>query len=354
LISKALYNLPENTPDIEMKDYEYEFGAASGLGHANVERPEKARESAAEWRLHQQQHGWGFGGGNRRGFGPSQRGGYGGQGSYVRGGGPRRPPHFQASMLGEKKGRYWGIPGSPLQGQVQVQDSSVAEYYNSPPRQQQQQQQQLDGLLERSHGGYGISPGPHQGAMHSIPISQAQAHRSVGGIGRVGVGMSLPAPLSTLSFPLDTTRYYLLGQLEYYLSPQNMAGDFYLRKQVCFCFFCLFFFMLFCFFFALPPFKIAVTDLLPPKTQQMDTRGWIPIPLIASFNRVRQLTADVQLIREVLTLSSVVQVCGEMVRMDGWESFVLPGAPMSEVVGEGEGGLGVGYQQPVQEEPQQR
>ena len=86
----------------------------------------------------------------------------------------------------------------------------------------------------------------------------------------------------------------------------------------------------------------------------MDTRGWIPIPLIASFNRVRQLTTDVQLVREVLTLSSVVQVCGGMVRMDGWESFVLPGALVSEVEGEGEGRLGVGYQQQIQEEPQQR
>jgi hypothetical protein len=93
----------------------------------------------------------------------------------------------------------------------------------------------------------------------------------------------------------------------------------------------------------------------------MDTRGWIPIPLIASFNRVRQLTADVltdhvQLVKEVLTLSSVVQVCGGMVRMDGWESFVLPGAPVSEVEGEseseGEGGLG--HQQQGPEEQQQR
>ena len=56
----------------------------------------------------------------------------------------------------------------------------------------------------------------------------------------------------------------------------------------------------------------------------------------------------------MLTLSSVVQVCGGMVRMDGWESFVLPGALVSEVEGEGEGRLGVGYQQQIQEEPQQR
>jgi len=41
----------------------------------------------------------------------------------------------------------------------------------------------------------------------------------------------VPQPVSQLPFPLDPARYYLLGQLEYYLSPQNMAQDFYLRQQ---------------------------------------------------------------------------------------------------------------------------
>jgi len=44
----------------------------------------------------------------------------------------------------------------------------------------------------------------------------------------------VPVPLSSLSFPLDPVRWYLLGQLEYYLSPQNMAQDFFLRQQVIF------------------------------------------------------------------------------------------------------------------------
>jgi hypothetical protein len=51
-----------------------------------------------------------------------------------------------------------------------------------------------------------------------------------------GVPPPMPVPLSTLSFPLDPTRYYLLGQLEYYLSPQNMAQDFFLRQRVGFFF----------------------------------------------------------------------------------------------------------------------
>ncbi|KAJ2922151.1 hypothetical protein H1R20_g14948, partial [Candolleomyces eurysporus] len=65
--------------------------------------------------------------------------------------------------------------------------------------------------------------------------------------------------------------------------------------------------------------------------QQMDSRGWIPISLIASFNRVRRLTPDINLVKEVLFLSSMVQVREEWVRMGGWERFVLPDAAESIV-----------------------
>ena len=123
----------------------------------------------------------------------------------------------------------------------------------------------------------------------------------------------VPVPLSALSFPLDPTRWYLLGQLEYYLSPQNMAQDFFLRQKV-FLFILIFF----------------DADLTRP---QMDSRGWISIPLISSFNRVRQLTVDPSLVREVLVLSTVVEVKDDWVRMSGWEQFVLPNAMRSEVEG---------------------
>lgn len=42
----------------------------------------------------------------------------------------------------------------------------------------------------------------------------------------------VPAPLSSINFPIDPTRWQLLGQLEYYLSAQNMVSDFFLRQQV--------------------------------------------------------------------------------------------------------------------------
>jgi la-related protein 1 len=79
--------------------------------------------------------------------------------------------------------------------------------------------------------------------------------------------------------------------------------------------------------------------------QQMDSRGWIPISLLASFNRVRQLTLDQRLVRDVLALSTIAEVRNDFVRLGAgeWARFVLPGAPASTV--EVEGGEVGGHQQ---------
>lgn len=86
----------------------------------------------------------------------------------------------------------------------------------------------------------------------------------------------------------------------------------------------------------------------------MDSKGYIPISLLASFNRIKQLTLDTRLVKEVLSLSAFVEVRGGMVRMAGvssdpgggqgiegqagqnqnqcgWEAFVLPDAVESVV-----------------------
>ncbi len=77
----------------------------------------------------------------------------------------------------------------------------------------------------------------------------------------------------------------------------------------------------------------------------MDSRGWIPISLLASFNRVRHLTPDPQLVRDVLALSQIVEMRDDCVRMGGgeWAQFVLPDATVSTVEGtSGVVGYGVG------------
>ncbi|KAG8862937.1 hypothetical protein FRB96_000357 [Tulasnella sp. 330] len=103
----------------------------------------------------------------------------------------------------------------------------------------------------------------------------------------------VPMPLTTPGYMLDPSRFYLLGQVEYYFSVQNFLSDVFLRRQ-------------------------------------MDSEGWIDIHVIASFPRVRQLTPDASLVRDVMNLSTYIEVSpeGDKCRMANgqWEPFVLPGA----------------------------
>ncbi|KAI5826795.1 winged helix DNA-binding domain-containing protein [Schizophyllum commune Tattone D] len=127
---------------------------------------------------------------------------------------------------------------------------------------------------------YGPPP-PAPPPAHAVPPIVAQTSQG---------GIPFPSPITLVSFPLDPTRWWLLGQLEYYLSPQNLATDFFLR-------------------------------------QRMNPQGWIHIPLLASFKRVRQLTTDLQVVKEVLALSRIAQAQDEWVRPLSWQQFVLPTQP---------------------------
>lgn len=111
----------------------------------------------------------------------------------------------------------------------------------------------------------------------------------------------MPTPVTIPSFPLDPLRYYLLGQLEYYFGPQNLAMDFFLR-------------------------------------QQMDSLGFVSLPLLATFNRVKNLTSDLAIVREMFALSKLVEVRGDKVRLAnrGWAQWVLPDAKKSDEVDEEE------------------
>lgn len=56
----------------------------------------------------------------------------------------------------------------------------------------------------------------------------------------------------------------------------------------------------------------------------MDSQGWISISLIASFNRVKQLTLDVQLVRDALSKSSLVELRDHDVRVHNWKQYLVP------------------------------
>ncbi|KAL1406227.1 hypothetical protein Q8F55_007918 [Vanrija albida] len=107
---------------------------------------------------------------------------------------------------------------------------------------------------------------------------------------------SAPPPAPVTQVPgLDPLRVYVLGQIEYYFSVQNLAMDFFLR-------------------------------------QQMDSEGWIDTAMIASFNRIKQMVTDVALVTEVMTMSSLLEVKDDKVRLTGGEAkrWVLPDAKPSK------------------------
>ncbi|KAI9250354.1 hypothetical protein EDC94DRAFT_315663 [Helicostylum pulchrum] len=86
----------------------------------------------------------------------------------------------------------------------------------------------------------------------------------------------------------DTLKMYIMQQIEYYFSIDNLCKDVFLR-------------------------------------QQMDSNGFVDLSFIANFNRVKGLTTDIKLIREALDNSQILEVKGDKLRKrEGWETWLMP------------------------------
>ncbi|KAG5463085.1 MAG: hypothetical protein BJ554DRAFT_1843 [Olpidium bornovanus] len=113
--------------------------------------------------------------------------------------------------------------------------------------------------------------------------------------GPPGVPMAVPPGVAAqmvpaVAFDTDTLKYYILAQIEYYFSVPNMVRDAYFRRH-------------------------------------MDGEGWVPLSVLAGFNRIRLLTSDMSLIRDALLQSSNLEVdsAGFRVRKrEGWAAWLFP------------------------------
>ncbi|GJJ75070.1 la-related protein 1 [Entomortierella parvispora] len=86
----------------------------------------------------------------------------------------------------------------------------------------------------------------------------------------------------------EALRVFILQQMEYYFSIENLCKDVYMRNQ-------------------------------------MDSEGWVPLSLVANFNRVKNLTTDHALIKETLKSSKVIELQGDRIRKRGdWASWIFP------------------------------
>ena len=259
----------ESTDEWEVKDFGYGFGRASGTGYAPVlakeermrrererereregERGKESRERERETVIGANGAASGFGTRPRRGsytghleprrgYGGYERGGFGhdrggfGERGYVRGRGRGMGAGYgRAWSHGASRGGFRGYsndyvpthqsppftvapPLPPLQT-LPLNASTLTQGEIYYPQQEYQAYVPLQGYEEYAYQPY-VPAFPPPSASVAASVTPPQL---------------IPRPISELTFPLDPTRYHLLAQLEYYLSPQNLASDFFLRQQV--------------------------------------------------------------------------------------------------------------------------
>ncbi|KAL4712783.1 hypothetical protein ACJJTC_019435 [Scirpophaga incertulas] len=117
-------------------------------------------------------------------------------------------------------------------------------------------------------------------AVQPVGLNMGVAPAAAGGVVLNYGGLAPPLPHSfyygapyAAALPLDhsTLKDLIKKQIEYYFSPDNLARDFFLRRK-------------------------------------MSPDGTIPVTLIASFHRVRALTADVHLVLDAIRASDRLQL----------------------------------------------
>ncbi|KAG0324832.1 La ribonucleoprotein domain member 1B [Dissophora globulifera] len=103
-------------------------------------------------------------------------------------------------------------------------------------------------------------------------------------IGNFGYLYQQGAPIADA----DALKAFILQQMEYYFSVENLCKDVYMRTQ-------------------------------------MDSEGYVPLSLVANFNRVKNLSTDHVLIKDTIKDSKVVEMDGDKLRKRGdWATWIFP------------------------------
>ena len=225
------------TDGFEVKDFGYGFGRG-GTGHGVASPREERFSREREWErsreTDREHYTW-----------RPRRGSY--SGHSERGYAGRRARGANGFGRGPGRGR-WGFRQQQQQHQHQRQQQHSQQQQQAPPFTVTPPAQGFQPLQPTTpppqvlpdvgqYIGTTVQQPPYvpgfDGYQAPIPLSYPSQNAGVPGATQ---GHPLPRPLSNLTFPLDPTRYYLLGQLEYYLSAQNLVSDFFLRKRVIFSF----------------------------------------------------------------------------------------------------------------------
>lgn len=212
-----------NPGEFEIRDYGYGFGSASGTGYAVALSREEAIAREHE-RLREDRE---------RDDRDRDR-------DNVRPPPPRGEPEYSLPPRSGRQGYYnGGYPyargGYPARrgrgGRGRGDGRHVNRERANSGRQPYYGTESASNFFPPHHMATYIPTGFEGYPPRNVPPATAATAANPGPAGSP-IAPPVPVPQSMLSFPLDPTRYYLLGQLEYYLSTQNMAQDVYLKKQV--------------------------------------------------------------------------------------------------------------------------
>ncbi|KAF1956294.1 hypothetical protein CC80DRAFT_74104 [Byssothecium circinans] len=208
-----------------------------------------------------------YSGRERRGGGRGGRGNYQNGHQYTNGHNPSMKPPY----------------AGPLSPTTFNPDPTA--YFSPPPNRYRNGPRSQSGTNENMYR----MPGPYGGPQQVPPIQTFM---------NPPYEYPVPQPMSAVPFgqfgfdPLALFSMVTM-QMEYYFSLENLIKDMYLRKH-------------------------------------MDTKGFVFLSVIADFNRIKQLTEDVELIKSVCYQSRVIDYRigndgKDRVRCrEGWEKFVLP------------------------------
>lgn len=250
----------------EVKDFGYGFGRASGTSHAMMSTREDRFAREREWDRNRDPEREPYGWRGRRGSysGHHERGGFNGR----RG---RGANGFGRGVSGRGFGRGGFGHRNNHRHQHQHQHQHQQQQQQQPPQpqphphasqqqHQQPQQQQAPPFTTTTpsqafqplqpptpppRSAADVSQGQYLGTSiqqpylpHGFDAYQAPVPLSYPPPPNASMTSStvpvhpVPRPLSNITYSADPTRFFLLGQLEYYLSAQNMASDLFLRKRV--------------------------------------------------------------------------------------------------------------------------
>jgi la-related protein 1 len=244
----------------EVKDFGYGFGRASGTAHAVASMREDRIMREREWERNRDPEREPYGFRPRRGSygGHHERGGYNGR----RG---RGANGFGRGVSGRGFGRGGFGHRHTIGTNTNPSSSSTSSSSNNnnniqhQPQQQQPQQQQAPpftattpsqafqplqpptppprSAADVSQGQYLATAIQQPYMPHGFDAYQGPVPLSYPPPPNASMTSSVsvhpvPRPLSNITYSADPTRFFLLGQLEYYLSAQNMASDLFLRQRV--------------------------------------------------------------------------------------------------------------------------